>query len=392
MSKHTFFSRKASGGRAELVSTAVQTSPASSASAPQYERVKIAIDVHGKTWVASRQLENATPQPPQVLSPSQCLKFIEKQVKLARRVVCCYEAGCFGFGPYRQIRALGADCLVIAPRNWDDRKKNVRTDRTDTNAMVQDLDRYEAGNRKALAVVRVPQLSEEVHRSRVRQRKQFQGDRNAWANRGKSLLLYYGLPSNWSWWKPDRWEQTRKAVQAQMPEHAEQILQMLSDYQELAMAATAKLDALTREQQKNQKERSAQKKDVKRICGIGELSMAAIEAEIGDWKRFANRRQVASYTGLCPGVVGTGGKFTELSINRCGNRRLRSVLVELAWLLPRYQSGYLPLQRWKKVLEGKNRSARKKAIIALARRLAVDLWRINTGRATPDKLGLKLAA
>jgi len=75
-----------------------------------------------------------------------------------------------------------------------------------------------------------------------------------------------------------------------------------------------------------------------------------------------------------------------------GNRRLRSVLVELAWLLPRYQSGYLPLLRWKKVLEGKNRSARKKAIVALARRLAVDLWRINTGRTTPEKLGLKVAA
>src|SRR5207244_11876837 len=102
--------------RAELVSTAVGTSPVSQASAPQCELIKIAIDVHGKTWVASRQLENATPQPPQVLSPAQCLKFIEKQVKLARRVVCCYEAGCFGFGPYRQIKALGADGLVIGPK------------------------------------------------------------------------------------------------------------------------------------------------------------------------------------------------------------------------------------------------------------------------------------
>jgi transposase len=359
---------------------------------PQCELIKIAIDVHGKTWVASRQLENATPQPPQVLSPAQCLTFIAKQLKLARRVVCCYEAGCFGFAPYRQIKALGADCLVIAPKNWDQRKKNVRTDRTDTIAMVLDLDRYEAGNRKALAVVRVPELAEEVHRSRVRQRKQFQGDRNRHANRGKSLLLYYGLPAKWSWWKPPYWEQTRKAVQSQMPEQADQILQMLSEYQELAMAATQKLAELTAEQQKKQKERAAQKSDVKRICGIGELSMAAIEAEIIDWNRFANRRQVASYTGLCPGVSGTGGHFTGLSINRCGNRRLRSTLVELVWLLPRYQSEYLPLQRWKKVLEGTNRSAKKKAAIALARRLAVDLWRLNTGRTTAEKLGLKVAA
>jgi transposase len=120
--------------------------------------------------------------------------------------------------------------------------------------------------------------------------------------------------------------------------------------------------------------------------------MAKIEAEIGDWRRFANRRQVASYTGLCPGVSGTGGKFTNLSVNKCGNRRLRSVLVELAWLLPRYQPGYLPLLQWKAVLSGTQRSAKKKAIVALARRLAVDLWRIGVGQTTPQKLGLKLAA
>jgi transposase len=375
-----------------MMPAAVASAAPASATPPQYELIKIAIDVHGKTWVASRQLENATPQPPQVLSPAQCLKFIAKQLKLARRVVCCYEAGCFGFTPYRQITALGAACLVIAPQNWDERRKNVRTDRTDTTAMVLRLDRFEAGNRKALAVVRVLELDEEVARSRVRQRKQFQGDRNAWANRGKSLLLQYGLPARWSWWKLDHWEQTRRQINEQLPRHAPQLLVILDDYLEQVMAANEKLDALTKEQQKKQKERSAQKTDVKRICGIGELSLAALEAEIGDWNRFSNRRQISSYTGLCPGVSGTGGQFTELSINRCGNRRLRGVLVELAWLLPRYQSGYLPLQRWKKVLEGKNRAARKKAIVALARRPAVDLWRINTGRTTPEKLGLKVAA
>jgi transposase len=105
-----------------------------------------------------------------------------------------------------------------------------------------------------------------------------------------------------------------------------------------------------------------------------------------------NRRQVASYTGLCPGVSGTARSFVNLSVNKCGNQRLRAVLVELAWLLPRYQPQYVPLLRWKAVLSGKNRAAKKKAVVALARRLAVDLWRINTGQTTPEQLGLKLAA
>jgi transposase len=166
---------------------------------------------------------------------------------------------------------------------------------------------------------------------------------------------------------------------------------MLGDFHDMLMELEKKLSALTVEQEKNQKARRQRAGGV-RLHGIGDLSMASIESEIGNWTRFSNRRQVASYTGLCPGVSGTGGKFTNLSVNKCGNQRLRSMLVELSWLLPRYQPGYLPLLQWKGVLSGTNRSAKKKAIVALARRLAVDLWRIATGRTTPLKLGLKLAA
>jgi transposase len=176
-----------------------------------------------------------------------------------------------------------------------------------------------------------------------------------------------------------------------MGEQAATVLAILEDCRDVLLKVSEKLNALTVEQEKKQKERAGRAK-TKRLRGIGELSMAKIEAEIGDWNRFGNRRQVASYTGLCPGVSGTGGKFVNLSVNKCGNRRLRAVLVELAWLLPRYQGGYLPLLQWKGVLSGTNRSAKKKAIVALARRLAVDLWRINTGKTTPEKLGLKLAA
>jgi transposase len=389
-------SRKTSVGREERASANTASTVASAEADAQCEVIKIAIDMHQKLWVASRQLDSATPQPPQKFTPEQCMKFIEKQVKLAGRVVCCYEAGCFGFGPQRRIEALGARCLVIAPQDWDERHKNVRTDTSDTTAMIVRLDRYVAGNAKALAVVRVPSEQEEIHRSRVREREQFQCDRNRWANRGKSLLLQYGLASSWSWWKPDRWEKVCEMVKQQKPELAEQLLEILEDCHAMVLAASEKLDALTARQCKKQKEKQQQKQKENsqsvRLVGIGELSMSRIEAEIGDWNRFANRRQVASYTGLCPGVSGTGGKFVNLSVNKCGNRRLRTVLVELAWLLLRYQSEYQPLLQWKPVLEGTHRAARKKAIVALARRLAVDLWRIQTGQTTPEKLGLKVAA
>jgi transposase len=384
------FSRKTSVGREER-SSAQGTCEQSTAADKPYDVIKVAIDVHGKVWVASRQIDGSTPQAPAKFSPADCLKFIAKQVKLARRVVCCYEAGCFGYVPYRQIVALGAECLVIAPQDWDERKKNVRTDKTDTAAMINRLDRYVAGNNKALAVVRVPSEAEELARSRVRERDQFLDDRNVWANRGKSLLLEYGLPASWSWWKPGNWEKLQVTVRERKPERAETLLKILGDFHDMLTAVSEKLEALTVEQQKRQKERNEQA-GTARVKGIGELSMSKIQAEIGDWKRFNNRRQVASYTGLCPGVSGTAGSFVNLSVNKCGNQRLRAVLVELAWLLPRYQPQYVPLLKWKAVLSGSSRAAKKKAVVALARRLAVDLWRINTGQTTPEKLGLKLAA
>ena len=129
-----------------------------------------------------------------------------------------------------------------------------------------------------------------------------------------------------------------------------------------------------------------------RIKGIGYLSSELLDREVGDWSRFANRRQVASYTGLCPGEESSGDSQMSLSIDKHGNPRLRAVLVELAWLLPRFQPDYRRLARWKWVFEKGGKAMRKKAAVALARQLAVDLWRIKTGRAQPQELGLKLAS
>jgi transposase len=114
---------------------------------------------------------------------------------------------------------------------------------------------------------------------------------------------------------------------------------------------------------------------------------------MADWHRFGNRRAVASYTGLCPGEDSSGDSQRSLSIDKHGNPRVRTVLVELAWMLPRYQPTYRRLDRWKWVFEKKtSKTMRKKAVVALARQLAVDLWRIKTGRATAAEMGLKLVA
>lgn len=375
-------SQTASQSRGELNSTPVSGSTAER----RHQVIKLAIDAHAKFYMVARQIDNAPSQPPQKFGREELLKFIAKQLKLGDNVYTCYEAGCFGYGLHREIQALGAANLVIAPQNWDERNKKVKTDRVDATAMGGHLDRYVAGNPKALAVVRVPAEDEELRRSRVRQRQQFMSDRNRWANQGKSLLLLYGLQVSWSWWQEGKYEGIERLVRKQCGNRAERILQMLSDHRELALKVSEKLQVLTKELYQPRQERPAGK----RIKGMGELSAARIEAEIGDWNRFTNRRQVASYTGLCPGVTGSAGHFTNLSISKHGNRRLRSVLVELAWLMVRYQPDYPPVLRWQQVMAGKNRPAKKKAIVAIARRLAVDLWRLETGRATAAELGLRV--
>ncbi len=113
--------------------------------------------------------------------------------------------------------------------------------------------------------------------------------------------------------------------------------------------------------------------------------------EILCWERFKNRRQVASLTGMCPGVRASGNTQHSGPITKHGNRRLRTALVELAWRWVRFQPDYKPVQRCWAVFSSSQSSgaAKKKAIVAVGRHVAIDLWRLNTGRTTAEKLSLR---
>ena len=127
--------------------------------------------------------------------------------------------------------------------------------------------------------------------------------------------------------------------------------------------------------------------------GLGLMTSVVIDREIGNWHRFVNRRQVGSYTGLCSGEYSSGQTRLQTCVTKHGNPRLRAALVELAWRLVRFQPEYKPVVKWRQVLAKgalATGAARKKAIVAVARQLAVDLWRIRTGRLNPEQLGLSI--
>jgi transposase len=126
-------------------------------------------------------------------------------------------------------------------------------------------------------------------------------------------------------------------------------------------------------------------------AGLGKLTSVVLTREVCDWKRFTNRRQVSSYTGLCPGEHSSGNKRVQGSVTKHGNPRRRAALVECAWRLVRFQPEYPPVKQRLAILAkgaGATGAPRKKAIVAVARRLAVDLWRLHTGQCPPGKLGL----
>jgi transposase len=358
----------------------------------RHRLIKLGLDVHERFYMVARMMDEARPQAPQRFEPAKFLQWVAGQKELAGRVVVVYEAGPFGFDLARQLIAMGIECLVVAPQDWDERNKGVKTDRVDATALLTRLDRYLAGNAKSFSVVRIPTVQQDVARARSRERDQFRKEVNRLVSRGKSLLRHFGITGVGQWWRTDREQDVRQKIQAKYPpsswgDVADRIWEQLEMWRPVLSVLEEKLHELTREL-----ERSAEKRQEQRgqalAKGVGLQSSEKIEREIVDWGRFTNRRQVASYTGLVPTVRGTGGKFAGGSISKVGNPRLRAALIEMAWRMVWFQPDYEPVKKWRWALT-KGGLAKRKAIVAIARHLAIDLWRLNTGRSTLEQLNLR---
>ena len=125
----------------------------------------------------------------------------------------------------------------------------------------------------------------------------------------------------------------------------------------------------------------------------GSLSMEVIDAEVCDWNRFSSWRKAGSYCGLTGGVSASGQSHSDLSITKVGNVRLRTALIVMAWRMALHQPNYWLTKKWAHILDPKikaHRRSRKRAIVAYARQLFVDLWKWKTGRVTAERLGWEM--
>ena len=350
---------------------------AEQAASKKLQTLKLGLDIHAESIVVVRILDHSAPQPAQKFTPAKFLPWVKSQLGLAQAVHSCYEAGPFGYGLHRQLTELGVQNIVAQPVCLDERHKGVNHDKSDARELCLRLDRYVAGNDKALATVRVPTAEEEQKRIQSRQREQLKREVQRVAAQGRGLMLSQGYREKRGWWEERRWESLKAKLPAWLVERLEVFRRVLATLSiELDQATTALEGAAPAARPK----------------GLGGLTYEVVQREVGDWNRFENRRQVGSYTGLCGGVSASGPTTHLLPITKHGNVRLRTALIELAWRLVLWQRDCHLVKKWWPVLGNPkaSRAARKKAIVAIARQMAVDLWRWRTGRVKPEAFGWKM--
>jgi len=342
----------------------------------QYGVVKLAQDVHAHSVVFCLQEEGQQPKAPRKMDWWKYELWVGDLIGRSQKVHSCYEAGPTGFSLHRKLSELGAENIVVAPTRLDNQGKRVNNDNSDTRQLAVRLDRYVAGSKDTFSVVRVPTLDQEQRRVLTRQRKQLQQQRLSVATQGRSLVLTQGIAISNLWWNARLWKQHQETLPGWLIEH-------LKIFHRIIVAIDQEMEQLD-------SRISLQNQDQPKPKGLGAHTLAVIENEMVDWTRFSSWRKVGSYGGLVGGVSASGQFHADLNITKAGNRRLRTALIEAAWRLTRAQPDYWLVKKWKHILSPAakaHRRVRKKAIVAFARALLVDLWRWKTGRISPERLG-----
>ena len=340
------------------------------------KEIFLGIDAHLKSNQVARKIDNSAIGAVQSFSFEELLLFAHKQLSLGEKVYAVYEAGPLGFVLYRQLRDLGIEAYLSAPESLEQGKRKFN--KLDARKLCSRLYSYVQGDREMMRVVRVPTEQEEQSRAQSRQHDQLVRQRKALAAEGRSLVLSqgFGMMSG-CWWRPRAWSTWSQLLPAWIKAH----LELLRSNLELLDHQIA--------QRKKELILSSQEAQPK---GFGAQTMVQLDLEICDWGRFSNRRKVGCFFGFVPREHSTGRGQRLGSITKVGSARLRSWLIELAWRLPRFQPNYPPIVQWRQSLCSPNKVIKKKAIVAVARRVAIDIWKMRTGRATPQELGLIVQA
>jgi transposase len=304
------------------------------------------------------------------------------------RVVSCYEAGRDGFWLHRFLATAGVENQVVDSSSIavERRGRRAKTDRLDAEKLLAMLIRWHQGEPHVWRVVNAPNPEEESARQLHRELETLKGEQTAHGNRIKGLLAGCGLTVTITrhfpkWLKQARlWDGT--AVSAELK------ARLLREFERMQIV-NRQIRDLEKERARRirtEDQDSGILKMRKLMClgGIGVNSSWLYVREVFGWRQIKNRRQMGSIVGLTPTPYNSGGSSREQGISRAGNRRMRSMSIEIAWDWLRYQpASALSLWYQRRFGHGSKRQ-RRIGIVALARKLLVALWKYLERNEVPQ--------
>jgi transposase len=311
------------------------------------------------------------------------------------RVISCYEAGRDGFWLHRYLISIGVENLVVDSSSIEvnRRKRRAKTDRLDAQKLVEMLIRYHFfGNKKIWSIVRVPSVEAEDRRQGHRERQALKKEKDRTMNRIRGLLATQGIRLG------SRVSLTEKQLasfrlwdESPLPEKLRNRLKREWEHMMFLKSQIATIEKENREEMRQSEQPDVDKiLSLRKLKGIGDVSSKIIVREFFGWREFKNRKEVGSLAGLTGTPYDSGNGKREQGISKAGNRRIRSVAIELSWSWIRHQPGS-KLTQWfmRRFAEGGKR-ARKVGIVAVARQLLIALWKFLQWGVIPDGAELKV--
>lgn len=268
--------------------------------------------------------------------------------------------------------AAGARSLITTPVKLSPERRR-KNDRLDARELCVRLARHLDGHAHELRPIRIPSAAERERRELGRQRNFWVREVRRLENHGRALRLEFEhatLPGNWA--GPRKWKALAGECSAFVREQLEPVVAQIRSAKATIAQLTAQVEATVKADEVP--------------TGLGALTVGLVEGEVCDWQRFVGRKAIGSYTGCCPSEHSSGGVQRFGHIDRHGNAHVRTLLVEAVWRLLRWQPNWHARVKYReKLLHGA--SLKKKLAVALARQLAIDLWRWRTGRCSAADLG-----
>ena len=322
---------------------------------------------------------------------ADCIRKAKQRCGLAAeaKVHSCYEAGRDGWWLHRWLLEQGIDNIVVDSASIEVNRhaRRAKTDRLDGDKLLAMLLRHRTGER-VWSVLHEPSAEDEDARRTHRELARLTQERTAHTNRIGSLLVLHNLRPrliiggrDWARWWGRHGEQVPPALRAEIERESARLALVRQQVKALEAARRQELAA-------GKQPLVAQ---LMQLRAIGAKGAWVLVKELFGWRRFANRRELAGCLGLAPTPYASGDSQIEQGISKAGNRRARTLLVELSWGWLRLQPDSALSQWFYRRFAGGGKRMRRVGIVALARRLAIALWRYLEHGEIPAGASLKPA-